>query len=302
MEQNQCNCKQTPKTDTTTNTTEEKEKNQHNHNETKKNQIVIPDFSTMSVKELKHTLSSLGVDFHDCLEKSDFVKRAKESFENRQKDSNKFILKTIPVGPLNCNMVIIGDPSTKNAVLVDPGGDAQKIIDLIKSLGVVICQILVTHAHFDHFLAAAEIKQFTKAPICLNQSDQGLWRILPLQCGLFGVPPPTGSMPEPDQWLQDGQKLSILDGVCIHTPGHSPGSMCYYFASGNTVMTGDTLFKDSIGRTDLMGGDSNAIVKSIQDKLYTLPDNTKVIPGHGESTTIGFEKKHNQVVRARSSL
>jgi len=207
-----------------------------------------------------------------------------------------------PVGPLKCNMCIIGDPKTRNAVLVDPGGDAGEIMKLVNNLKVTIVQILVTHAHFDHFLAAGEIRKLTKSPIFLHKADLELWRMLPMQCMLFRIDAPAERIADPDQWLDDGSKLKVLDGVVIHTPGHSPGSSCFYFAESKLLFTGDTLFRASIGRTDLLGGDPKKIVESIQKKLYTLPDDINVTPGHGESTTIGYEKQNNMVVRAKSAL
>jgi glyoxylase-like metal-dependent hydrolase (beta-lactamase superfamily II) len=174
----------------------------------------------------------------------------------------------------------------------------QKIIALIAEMGVRIKQILVTHAHFDHFLAAEEIRKHTGAPVGLCAADNLLWQALPLQCMMLGQPAPKTPVGAPDFDLVDGMTLAVRDGRVIHTPGHSAGSCCFYFPGDALVCTGDTLFRQSVGRTDLMGGDSAALVRSIQQRLYTLPHDTHVIPGHGPTTDIGFEAKHNSVVKA----
>jgi len=256
------------------------------------------------VKELKEWLRAAKIDFSDCVEKKEFICLVKANLDNAQPTSSNSNLwfEVRPVGPLQCNMAIIADKTTKHAVLVDPGGDPEVILDLIKTMQVTIDQILVTHAHFDHCLAANRIKEATKAPICINKADEGLWSMLSVQCMMYGVQQPADSFPTPDQWLNDGDKLKILNGRCIHTPGHSPGSMCFYFSSENLLCSGDTLFKSTIGRTDLVGGDPEAIKKSIFQKLFTLPEITKVIPGHGKWTNIRDEKKDNLLVKMKGSL
>jgi len=277
------------------------------------------DVDLTSVKSMKAFLQAHHVSHDDCFAKEDLVarvittqKKLDAAAVSSKKDDSKSdapqsagksraLIRTKAVGPLACNMTIVADVEKKEGVLVDPGGDADKILSLIKEMDVKIVQILVTHCHFDHILAAGEVRKATGAPICFNKLDMDLWKMLPLQCmliGMQGVKPIDG----PQKELADGEKLAVLDGVSIHTPGHTPGSMCFYFASEKLLLSGDTLFHTSVGRTDLPGGDGDAIVRSIQERLYTLPDDTKVIPGHNDFTSIGFEKKNNLVVKARSKI
>lgn len=207
------------------------------------------------------------------------------------------IRKTFPVGPLGCNCSIIGDPITKEGIVVDPGGDAEKILATVTELGLKITGIIHTHAHLDHFLAAGEIKKATGAPLCLHKDDKPLWDMAEMQCIMMGVP--FKPLPDPDQWLQDDEGLCCCKGVALHTPGHTQGSMSFWFEEHNLLLAGDTLFQGSIGRTDLPGGDPKAIVKSIQNRLYTLDDDAVVVTGHGPETSIGFEKRSNMFVKAK---
>eukprot|EP01112_Ceratiomyxa_fruticulosa_P010722 TRINITY_DN2847_c0_g2_i2.p1 TRINITY_DN2847_c0_g2~~TRINITY_DN2847_c0_g2_i2.p1 ORF type:complete len:305 (-),score=75.77 TRINITY_DN2847_c0_g2_i2:56-970(-) len=219
------------------------------------------------------------------------------------KGGEDYILDTFQVGPLACNCSIIADKVTKQAALVDPGGDFEIIKNKINKLGVTVKLILITHAHFDHFLAAEEVRKFTGAKILLGEADLQLWTFLEIQCSLFGSKPPAHPIPPPDTLLKKDEKLRIGDEGSlyfntIHTPGHSPGSTCYLFETAKTIFTGDTLFAGSVGRTDLLGGDKASLVLSIREKLYTLDESLTVIPGHNEHTTIGKEKKTNGVIRA----
>lgn len=264
----------------------------------------------MSLREMKNYLDEQKVDYKDCIEKKEIVERVVKTMADAAKPKGadakkKNAYPTLPehcrsiqVGPLQCNMTIVSDPETKEAVLCDPGGHPEDIIKLIEEMGVKVVQIVVTHGHLDHFLAAKEIHDYTGAPIHLHEGDNMLWTALPMQCMLLQLPAPAAAIPAPHGKLEDGAKLSVLDGRVIHTPGHSPGSSCFYFESLNLLLSGDTLFRGSIGRTDLFGGDKNAIVRSIREKLYTLPADTVVVPGHGDLTTIGFESKYNAIVRS----
>jgi len=209
---------------------------------------------------------------------------------------SRFIIKTFPVGPLQCNCSIIGDSLSKIALVIDPGGDAQHILALLKQLDLKAIAIIHTHAHLDHILAAGEIKKATGAPIYLHQSDKFLWDGVEQQCAMFGVPPI--SLPEPDHYLQDDQDLGCCGGVAIHTPGHTPGSVSFWFEQYKTLIAGDTLFLGSIGRTDLPGGNFEQIVSSIKQRIYTLDDDAMVVTGHGPNTTIENEKVANGFVRA----
>lgn len=207
------------------------------------------------------------------------------------------IRKTFPVPPLSCNCSIVGDLDSKQAVVVDPGGNPERILEEIESLGLTVCAILHTHAHFDHFLASGYIKAATGAPLCLHPDDQDLWSMLEVQCQMFGVP--YVPAPPPDQWIQDEEEMVIgpYTATVLHTPGHTPGSACFYIQSQDLVFSGDTLFRGGIGRTDLWGGDGRAIVQSIRERLYSLKEETLVIPGHGGETSIGWEREHNMYVK-----
>src|SRR5678815_425202 len=208
------------------------------------------------------------------------------------------IRKTFSVPPLGCNCSIIGDPVTKQAIVVDPGGAHEQILREVQKLGLMVTHILHTHAHFDHFLASGEMKKATGATICLHQDDLGLWNNLELQCRMFGVT--YSPVPLPDYWIKDEEKLSAgqVSVTALHTPGHTPGSMSFHIPGENLVLAGDTLFRGSIGRTDLWGGDFDAIERSIRERLYTLEDATIVVTGHGPETEIGLEKETNHIIRA----
>ncbi len=208
------------------------------------------------------------------------------------------ILKTFPVPPLGCNCSIIGDPITKRAIVVDPGGAHERILKDVQDLGMTVVSILHTHAHFDHFLASGEMKKATNATLCLHPDDRQLWEMLEIQCRMFGVP--YAPVPLPDYWLRDEEKLIVggIEGIALHTPGHTPGSMSFHFPAEKLLLAGDTLFQGSIGRTDLWGGDFDAIEQSIRERLYTLDETTRVITGHGPETQIGIERESNQFVRA----
>ncbi len=212
-------------------------------------------------------------------------------------DNSKVIFKTFPVGPLQCNCCIIGDPVSKRAIVVDPGGDAQKILAELAADELTLVSIIHTHAHLDHILAAGELKAATGAPIQLHKDDKMLWDMVEQQCQAFGVPVPDEPLPGPDFWLQDDEALACCGGVTLHTPGHTPGSMSFWFEEHNLLVAGDTLFKQSIGRTDLPGGNFKQIEKSIQQRLYILDEDALVITGHGPATTIGEEKRSNPFVR-----
>jgi hydroxyacylglutathione hydrolase len=205
------------------------------------------------------------------------------------------IRKTFPVGPLQCNCTIIGDSETGIGYVFDPGGDEQRIMDTVESMGLKIIGIIHTHAHLDHILAAGEINRKTGAPIWLHRSDKFLWDTLEFQCRMFGVP--YTPIPDPDHWIEDEQDLEC-GGYCIHTPGHTPGSASFYFENSRLLIAGDTLFQGSIGRTDFEGGDAGQLKKSIQQRIYKLDERSAVITGHGPETTIGQEMRFNAFVRA----
>ena len=203
------------------------------------------------------------------------------------------IRKTFPVPPLSCNCSIIGDPVSKQAIVVDPGGDPERILKEIEILGLTVCTILHTHAHFDHFLASGQIKQRTGAPLAIHPQDEGLWSMLELQCQMFGIP--YVPAPPPDHRIADEDVVQVgsYAAMVLHTPGHTPGSACFYFENQGLVLSGDTLFRGGIGRTDLWGGDGKAIVQSIRERLFLLKEETIVVPGHGPESSIGWEREYN---------
>ena len=209
----------------------------------------------------------------------------------------RMIRKTFSVPPLGCNCSIIGDPVTKQAIVVDPGGAPERILREVQQLGLTVTHILHTHAHLDHFLASGDMKKATGATLCLHHDDLDLWKMLEVQCELFGVA--YVPVPLPDYWLKDEEKLLIgqVSVVALHTPGHTRGSMSFHFPGDKLVLAGDTLFRGSIGRTDLWGGDFDTIEQSIRERLYSLDDATIVVTGHGPETEIGVEKETNQFVR-----
>lgn len=201
------------------------------------------------------------------------------------------IFESFPVGPLQCNCAIIGDPVSKCCLIVDPGGDPDRIMAVVDEHGLTVTGIIHTHAHLDHILASAEIRNRTGAPLLLHQADKYLWNALEDQCSKFGLSyTPT---PEPDNWLKDEQLLACCGGVTIHTPGHTPGSLSFWFADHDLLVAGDTLFQLGIGRTDLPGGSFDQIETSIKDRLFRLADDALVVTGHGPATSLAFEKQAN---------
>jgi glyoxylase-like metal-dependent hydrolase (beta-lactamase superfamily II) len=203
------------------------------------------------------------------------------------------ILETFPVGPLQCNCTLLGDEATGEAIVIDPGDEVSRIHSRINDLGLKVKQILVTHAHIDHVGGALRLKRLTGAPILLNESDLPLLEMMAAQAAWLGVAPPETA--PPDENLTDGMRvgLSAYPAQVLHTPGHTQGSVCLHFVPLKMVIAGDTLFARSIGRTDLPGGNYGQIIDSIHSRLLTLPDETRVIPGHGPATTIGEERRAN---------
>jgi hydroxyacylglutathione hydrolase len=203
------------------------------------------------------------------------------------------ILESFPVGPLRCNCTILGDEVTHEAVVVDPGDNIPEILSRLQKHGLTLRQIVITHAHIDHVGGAALLKKATGAPVFLNQQDLGLLGAMEIQAGWLGVPTP--EVASPDASADDGLTvgLATLPAEVIHTPGHTPGSICLLFPQQQLLLAGDTLFAGSIGRTDLPGGDGRQILRSLRERLMVLPETTRVLPGHGPATTIGEEKQSN---------
>jgi hydroxyacylglutathione hydrolase len=199
----------------------------------------------------------------------------------------------LPVGPLHCNCSIIADEITREAMVIDPGDDLHDILAIIQKHNLTVKQIVITHAHIDHVGGAMKLRASTGAPILLNQNDYDLLKILDVQATWIGVPDP-GKV-EIDRSVTTGETVSAGSHTAqiLHTPGHTEGSICLYFEPEKKLIAGDTLFAGSIGRTDLPGGSMKKILNSLHDTLMTLPDETLVIPGHGDLTTIGDERDSN---------
>lgn len=198
-----------------------------------------------------------------------------------------------PVGPLQCNCSIIGDETTREAMVIDPGDDINDILETIRKHNLQVKQIVITHAHIDHVGGAMKLRAATGAPILLNENDYALLNMLDAQADWVGMPAP-GKV-EIDQSVTTGQTVSAgaHTAQILHTPGHTEGSICLYFAPEKKLIAGDTLFAGSIGRTDLPGGSMQKILRSLHNTLLALPDETIVVPGHGELTTIGEERDTN---------
>ncbi len=202
----------------------------------------------------------------------------------------------LPVGMLQCNCSIFGDEETKEAIVVDPGDNIGEIAAILDRHGLKVKAIVITHAHIDHIGGAAKLKALTGAPVWMNQNDEELYARLDMQAAWLRMPVPEKTAI--DQDARDGDTLSLGSAAfhVLHTPGHTQGSLCLWIPSENKLVAGDTLFKESIGRTDLPGGDHRRILSSIHTKLFELPEEAAVIAGHGPSTTIGHEKRFNPFV------
>lgn len=199
----------------------------------------------------------------------------------------------LPVGMLQCNCSIVGDESTHEAMVIDPGAEIDSILAVVARHGLRVKQIVITHGHIDHVGGAMKLKHATGAPILLNENDQMLLDMMDVQAGWLGVATP--DKVTIDQSVKTGDVIEAggLKAQVIHTPGHTEGSVCLYFAPEKTLIAGDTLFAGSIGRTDLPGGDFRKIMLSLKRDVLALPDDTLVIAGHGPRTTIGEERENN---------
>jgi hydroxyacylglutathione hydrolase len=200
----------------------------------------------------------------------------------------------LPVGPLQCNCSVFGDEKTRQAIVVDPGDEISKITAILDKHKLKVIAIVITHGHIDHVAGAHKLRELTAAPIYMNERDREQLEMLEVQAGWLGIPTPPKV--DIDVLATDGAVLQLGSGIefeIMLTPGHTRGSLCMWIPQERKLVAGDTLFRDSIGRTDLPGGDGEKILSSIQTYLLRLPDEVVVFPGHGESTTIGREKQHN---------
>ncbi len=205
-------------------------------------------------------------------------------------------IKRLVLGLVRTNCYIVYTEDTKKAVIIDPAADSRRIAEEISALGVTPEAVLLTHGHFDHMLAADSLRNGYRIPVCVLKEDAELLKEPNLNCSeqflrmAYGI--------SADKEFTDGQKLTFLDGVftVIATPGHTEGSCCYYAETEKLLFSGDTLFQGSVGRTDLPTGRAAQISLSIREKLFVLPDDTLVLSGHGDETTIGEEKQYNPYV------
>lgn len=208
------------------------------------------------------------------------------------------IHEVLPVGMLGCNCSVLGDEVSREAIVIDPGDDVSEIAAILERHGLTAKMIVITHAHIDHIGGAEKLRRLTGAPVYMHEADKMLSDRLDVQAAWLGVETPKD--PGIDTPAQEGDVLRAgsIEARVLHTPGHTPGSISLYLPLERKLIAGDTLFQGSIGRTDLPGGDTAQIARSIRGKLYTLPEDTIVFPGHGETTVIGVEKRGNPFVRA----
>lgn len=204
------------------------------------------------------------------------------------------ILKGLEVRPYGTNCYIVGSELTREGMVIDPGGDAEGILRLVKEPGLDIKYIVLTHGHIDHIGAVSELKEATGAEFYAHSEEGVVFQGQPVS-PLLGVSYP--AMPNPDRWLKGGDSLDIgdLHFIVLHTPGHSPGGIC--LLGEGVVFSGDTLFNHGIGRTDFPMGSHSQLMDSIHTKLMVLPDDTVVYPGHGPASTIGAERQGNPWLR-----
>jgi hydroxyacylglutathione hydrolase len=230
---------------------------------------------------------------------------------NRMLTTTGVIHEILPVGLLQCNCHIVGDPHTHEALVIDPGDDAGRILSIIERHKLTVRGIVLTHSHIDHVGGLWRIRQATGAPVQMHADDVDLYRMLAVQAAWIGMKTPESA--EIDELLHEGDKLhwGPFEAQVLHTPGHTRGSICLYMPSDlpraraaavaaksterrpGRLFAGDTLFAGSIGRTDLWGGSFETIMHSLTGKVLELPDDTQVFPGHGEPTTIGQEREAN---------
>jgi glyoxylase-like metal-dependent hydrolase (beta-lactamase superfamily II) len=205
------------------------------------------------------------------------------------------IVETFPVGMLQCNCSVLGDPVSKQAIVVDPGDEVEKVLAVLQKHGLACKAILNTHTHIDHVGGNQGLRDATGAKLMLHEADLPLYDNLKVQAEWIGLPSaPVRATVDEHVHQGDVVKAGALSAEVLHTPGHTPGSLCFHLAGEKPLLlSGDTLFAGSIGRTDLWGGDYDQELQSIRTRLLALDDATRVICGHGPTTTIGQERKRN---------
>jgi glyoxylase-like metal-dependent hydrolase (beta-lactamase superfamily II) len=219
--------------------------------------------------------------------------------------AGKIIHEILPVGMLQCNCSIVSDTETREALVIDPGDEVERILELLRKHQLTVKAIVSTHAHIDHVGGLRKLRDATAAPILMHADDLELYKALATQAAWIGIPTP--ELTEIDSFLKEGDTLrwGPFQARVYHTPGHTRGSLCLYLPReagaihlpAPQLFAGDTLFAGSIGRTDLWGGSLDDILRSIHSKLLVLPDETIVFPGHGNPTTIGRERDANPFLK-----
>ena len=211
--------------------------------------------------------------------------------------TNMLIHEILPVGMLQCNCSIFVDPVQQEAIVIDPGDNIDQIVALLAKHQAHVTAIIITHAHIDHIGGAAKLKALTGAPVLMHEADQELYDHIDMQADWLGMETPERT--SIDAEAKEGMVVHLAENEfrILHTPGHTQGSISVWIPAQNKLIAGDTLFRDSIGRTDLPGGNSRQILRSIEEKLLCLPEETIVFPGHGANTTIGREKERNPFLR-----
>lgn len=202
-------------------------------------------------------------------------------------------VRQLSLGPLQTNCYLLGCEETFEAAVVDPSWDGRAIVATAEIDGWEITHILLTHSHFDHVGGLEEVKALTGAPIYIHADAVDMLKNTTMSAAFFGLR--VSTPPPPDEYLFDGQDIQVgeLSIKVMHTPGHAPGHVSFYLPDYRVLFDGDVLFQDAIGRTDLPGGDYDTLMETIQEKLLSLPDETKVFSGHGPATTIGQERRNN---------